>query len=76
MQCFNVNLFLISSKDLSNTKPAVIHFLFCLDVGHGRYICLDSEKVEDRDVLHKIVESEAYSEKEFAEAVTKLGKNW
>ena len=43
----------------------------------GRYsICLEQEKEEDRDIVHKIVESEAYSEEEFTEAVTKLGKNW
>lgn len=31
---------------------------------------------EDRNVLHKIVESEAYSDEDFTEAVAKLGKNW
>ena len=39
-------------------------------------ISLDRERLDDRDVLHKIVESEAYSDDEFTEAVTKLGKNW
>ncbi len=39
-------------------------------------INLHDERKEDRDVLHKIVESEAYSDEEFTEAVTKLGKNW
>lgn len=31
---------------------------------------------EVKDVLHKIVRSEAYSDEEFTETVRKLGKNW
>jgi hypothetical protein len=31
---------------------------------------------EGKDILHRIVESEAYSEEDFIKAVTILGKNW
>lgn len=49
--------------------------LFYIERGHHS-INLDDENDEHRDILHKIVKSEAYSDEEFTEAATMLGKNW
>ncbi len=37
---------------------------------------LTDESEEDKYILHRIVESEAYSDEEFIEGVNKLGKYW